>query len=187
MIIGGVPVIFQRNLTAGHPFCFSIYICSKVSDATRFFFLMLSPDTHLDFDLELAKKHSTENPVYYVQYAHARISSILREAEKLGFSIKKLPRQANLELLKEEAELDLIKKLLTYPDEVAEAARAYLPHRIIGYSRELAAQFHNFYHRLRVISDDTELTKARLALVFATRIVLRNVLKLLGISAPERM
>ena len=156
-------------------------------DATRFFFLMTSPDTHLDFDLELAKKHSSDNPVYYVQYAHARISSILREAEKSGHNIKKAVRTADLELLNDPEEIILIKKIVSFPDEILESARALLPHRLINYSRELSAQFHNFYHKLRVLSSDQDLTRSRLALVFATRIVLRNVLKLLGISAPESM
>jgi arginyl-tRNA synthetase len=181
----GAPVKMSKR--AGEMITLSEVVDEIGSDATRFFFLMLSPDSHLDFDLELAKKRSTDNPVYYVQYAHARISSILREAEKTGVNLKRLNKEAVLDLLTESDELDLIKKLLGYPDEVVEAADSLLPHRMIAYSRELAAQFHNFYHKVRVITDDAELTKARLALIFATRIVLRNVLVLLGISAPEKM
>jgi arginyl-tRNA synthetase len=156
-------------------------------DATRFFFLMLSADSHLDFDLELAKKHSMDNPVYYVQYAHARISSILSEAKKAGFDVSRAAKSARLSLLKDEAEFALIKKLASYPDELLEAASSLLPHRIINYSRDLSATFHNFYHRLRVITSDKPLTEARLSLVFAARIVLKNVLKLLNISAPDKM
>ena len=157
------------------------------SDATRFFFLMQSPDTHLDFDLELAKKHSNDNPVYYVQYAHARISSILSEAGKAGFDIRKCLKGADLGLLREEPELELIKKIISYPDEVLEAAKTLLPHRLINYVRDLSALFHNYYHRFRVISGEGEVSKARLSLIFATRIVLKNVLKLLNISAPDSM
>jgi len=156
-------------------------------DATRFFFLLQSPDSGLDFDLELAKKHSSDNPVYYVQYAHARISSILREAGKAGFKAESLVKKADLGLLKEPAEFDLIKKLIAYPDEISDSAKSLLPHRLIAYSRELATQFHNFYHKLRVICDDRAVASARIALVCATRIVLKNVLELLRISAPESM
>jgi arginyl-tRNA synthetase len=156
-------------------------------DATRFYFLMLSADSHLEFDLEIAKRQTMDNPVYYVQYAHARISSILREAEKRGISVKRALSAAKLDLLSDEEELKLIKKIISYPDELLESAAALLPHRIITFARELSAQFHNFYHKLRVVSDDRELSEARIALVFATRIVLKNVLKLLNISAPESM
>lgn len=156
-------------------------------DATRFFFLMLSPDSHLDFDLDLAKKHSSDNPVYYVQYAHARISSILREAEKIGFGANTAMKNSRIDLLGETEEFDLIKQLIAYPDELSEAAATLLPHKLINYARELSAIFHNFYHKYRVISDDRDLTRARLTLVFAARIVLKNVLKSLDISAPEQM
>jgi len=156
-------------------------------DEARFFFVMLSPDTHLDFDLELAKKKSHENPVYYVQYAHARICSILREAEKRGFKKKDIGKRVTLSLLKEEAERNLVLKLGAFPDVVKEAALAEMPHRLTIYLRELATIFHNFYQKVRVLGPDKELSKARLLLVDATRIVLRNVLELLGISAPKRM
>ncbi len=156
-------------------------------DEARFFFVMLSPDTHLDFDLELAKKKSHENPVYYVQYAHARICSILREAEKRGFKKKDIGKRVYLPLLKEAPERNLMLKLSSFPDIVRETALAKLPHRLTIYARELATIFHNFYQKVRVLGNDTELSLARLTLVDATRIVLRNVLELLGISAPERM
>ncbi len=156
-------------------------------DATRFYFLMLSPDSHLEFDLEVAKRQTMDNPVYYVQYAHARISSILREAEKRGVNVRRAVSGSRLDLLTDEEELKLIKKIISYPDELLESASALLPHRIITFARELSAQFHNFYHKLRVVSDDRDITEARIMLVFAARIVLRNVLKLLDISAPEKM
>ncbi|MCX5726429.1 MAG: arginine--tRNA ligase [Candidatus Saganbacteria bacterium] len=156
-------------------------------DATRFFLVMLSPNTHLDFDLELAKKKSHENPVYYVQYAHARISSILSEGESRGFKKKDIGRRVNLSLLDKKEERNLMKKLASFPDDVLSAALLREPHRLTIYARELATIFHNFYHKHRVLSDDPELSKARLLLCDCSRIVLRNVLKLLGISAPERM
>jgi arginyl-tRNA synthetase len=148
---------------------------------------MLSPNTHLDFDLELAKKKSHENPVYYVQYAHARISSILSEGESRGFKKKDIGRRVNLSLLDKKEERNLMKKLASFPDDVLSAALLREPHRLTIYARELATIFHNFYHKHRVLSDDAELSKARLLLCDCSRIVLRNVLKLLGISAPERM
>lgn len=157
------------------------------ADATRFFLVMLSPHAHLDFDLELAKKKSHENPVFYVQYAHARICSILAEGEKRGFKKRNIGKNVNLTLLNKERERRLMKKLCSFPDIVEGAAFNREPHRLTTYARELASIFHNFYHQYRVLSDDKELSKARLLLSDCTRIVLRNVLKLLGIFAPERM
>ncbi len=156
------------------------------TDAARFFFLMQSLESHLDFDLELAKKQATENPVYYVQYAHARICSILRSAEERGALAPKAG-EANLELLGEPDELALMRKLGELPDEIAQAAVRYEPHRMTRYARELAATFHGFYTNCRVLSDDPTLTAARLSLVTAARVVLGSVLHILGVSAPERM
>jgi arginyl-tRNA synthetase len=153
-------------------------------DAARFFFLLRSADSHLDFDLDLAKESSNENPVYYVQYAHARICSIIRQAAERG---KAVPREADLSLLKEEAELDLIRKLVEFPEEIAFAAVRKEPHRLARYVQDLAGLFHSFYNVCRVISEDEELTAARLILVNAARIVLKNGLNILGITAPERM
>ncbi len=155
-------------------------------DAARFFFLMQSMDSHLDFDLELAKKQAAENPVYYVQYAHARICSILREAEGRGMAGADVAR-ASLDRLGEPDELALMRKLAELPDEVDQAAARYEPHRMTRYARELAAVFHGFYTNCRVLGDDRELTAARLALVQATRTVLRIVLGIMGVSAPEQM
>jgi arginyl-tRNA synthetase len=151
--------------------------------ATRYFLVRNSPSTHLDFDLELAKSRSLENPVYYVCYAHARICSILKEAKKAGLA----PKSNNLKLLNTEAERKLMVKLIRFQDEVESSARFMHPHRLTAYAESLAQIFHNYYHQHRVLSDDKELSRARLALVKATSIVLRNVLILLGITAPEHM
>ncbi|MCX6813443.1 MAG: arginine--tRNA ligase [Candidatus Azambacteria bacterium] len=147
--------------------------------ATRFFFLMYSPNTHMDFDMKLAKERSQKNPVYYVQYAHARISSILRKAKAAGGK--------NLELLKEKEELNLIRKLAEFPELLSEISINYEVHRLPRYALELAREFHNFYEKYRVITEDKNLTSARLALVTATKIVLANALNLMGIKAPDKM
>ncbi len=155
-------------------------------DAARFFFLMRSHDSPLDFDLELAKKESSENPVYYVQYAHARICSILRVAGEQGWTVP-AAAETDLSVLREEQELALMKKLDEFPEEVLTSATERAPHRLTRYSMEVADAFHKFYDTCRVVSDDRSLTQARLVLVDATRIVLKNVLALLGVTAPERM
>jgi arginyl-tRNA synthetase len=159
-------------------------------DAARFFFLMRSADTPLDFDLELAKKQASENPVYYVQYAHARICSILRESTKReGKEELAIPsaEEANLSLLTHPAERDLLRKMADFPDEVLKAAQTREPHRLTRYAQDLASAFHLFYRDCRVLTDDPELRKARLVLVNGARIVLKNTLQLLGVSAPEKM
>ena len=153
-------------------------------DAARYFFIMRSLDSQLDFDLDLAKKRSNENPVYYVQYAHARISSIFRQAGELGLT----PADgAELSLLKEDTEIALIKKLAAYPEEIARAAAEYAPQRIARYSYELAGAFHSFYNQCRIVGREKPLASARLALVTATRHVIRHSLGILGVSAPEQM
>lgn len=152
-------------------------------DAARYFFVMRSPDSHLDFDLDLAKAESAENPVYYVQYAHARINSIIK-AVATGLQA---PSQVNFTLLQEKAELDLIRKIADLPDEIADAAASLEPHRLTRYAHELASLFHSFYNSCRVLTTDEDLQNARLLLVDAARITLRNVLTLIGVSAPERM
>jgi arginyl-tRNA synthetase len=155
-------------------------------DAARYFLLMRSADSGLDFDLELAKQQSSENPVFYVQYAHARISSILRSAEEAGIAIPPAS-EADLSLIVHPSELELIKKLADWPEEIERAALAYEPHRLTAYATELAAIFHAFYRDCRVLGESPELTKARLVLVQAARTVLANILTMMGISAPERM
>ena len=152
-------------------------------DAARYFFIMRNPDSHLDFDLDLAKQQSSDNPVYYVQYAHARINSILTATGQ------PTPKAADcdLTLLQEDAELELIRKIADLPNEIAYAAEELAPYRLARYATDLATMFHSFYNSCRVLTDDTALKNARLVLVNATRITLRNVLTLLGVSAPERM
>jgi len=155
-------------------------------DAARFFFLMQSMESHLDFDLELAKKQANENPVYYVQYAHARIASILREAQERGAALPDVA-SVNLDLIEDPSEFALIRKLAELPIEITEAARRYEPHRMTRYAREVAAAFHVFYANCRVLGDDPDLTGARLCLVKATQTILRIVLDIAGVSAPEKM
>lgn len=155
-------------------------------DATRFFMSLSDEHTHMDFDLELAKAKSDENPVFYVQYAHARICSILNEVKKRNFK-KSWPKHSETPLLSDASEKALMLQLLLFPDEVLKAAKARAPHYLAKYSKDLAAIFHSFYHKCRVISEDSALSTARVSLVEATRITLANVLKLLGITAPERM
>ena len=154
-------------------------------DACRFFFLMRRCDSQLDFDLELAKQQSSDNPVYYVQYAHARICSINRNAAESG--MEQLSESVDYKRLKLVEELALVKQLARFPETVAGAALSYEPHRIIFYLQDLAAQFHSYYNRNRVLVDDPATSRARLTLVNAVRTVLANALQLLGLSAPERM
>ncbi len=155
-------------------------------DAARYFFVMRSPDSHLDFDLDLAKSTSNENPVYYIQYAHARICSVFRQLKEIGGSFPD-PDNTDFSLLTEEQEILLIQKLADFPREVADAARDMAPHRIARYLHELAGLLHSFYNAHRIICDNPDLTGARLVLVAATRIVIANGLKILGLTAPERM
>lgn len=154
-------------------------------DAARFFFLMRSNDSHLDFDLDLAVSQSEENPVYYVQYAHARICSIGRQAQERGFEFGDKP---DLSLLSDPAELALMRKMADYPHELRVAAEGRAPHRLTTYLRELTQAFHQFYTNCQVLnSEDMALSTTRMALTGATRQVLANCLGILGISAPERM
>ncbi|MBB6670575.1 arginine--tRNA ligase [Cohnella nanjingensis] len=155
-------------------------------DAIRYFFTMRSMDSHLDFDMDLAVSTSNENPVFYVQYAHARICSIFRQAEEQGIVL--LPaEEAKLDRLNAEHEYDLLRKMGELPAAVAEAAAAYAPHHIIRYVYELAALFHSYYRAERVITEDAEQSQARLQLLDALRHTLANGLRLVGVSAPDRM
>lgn len=182
---GGELVMMSKR--AGDVVLLSELIDEVGKDAARFFFLMRSTDSGLDFDLELAKSQTNENPVYYVQYAHARICSILRKAvEEDGVRIPSA-READLSLLTHDGEIDLMKKLGDFPDVILEAGQAYEPHKLTRYAQDLASVFHSFYTECRVITDDKALTDARLVLADSTRTVLANNLRLLGISAPERM
>ncbi len=155
-------------------------------DAARFFFNMRSAGSHLDFDLTLAAEQSNENPVFYVQYAHARICSILRLLEEEG--VKVLPfDEVKTTLLTDESELALLKKLADLPDEITSAAKALEPARLTRYVMDLAAAFHTFYTACRVRTEDCDLMNARLKLIDSTRIVLKGVLSMLKITAPEKM
>lgn len=158
-------------------------------DAARFFFLMRDSNSHLDFDLALAKKESPENPVYYVQYAHARICSIIEYAKSAVKELKSLRvRELNiLYLLKEPEELELIKYLRRFPYTIELCAGRLEPHTLTFYLRELATRFHYFYTKHRVVGDDSDVTSARLLLVSCVRVVLENGLRLLGVSAPKKM
>ena len=155
-------------------------------DACRFFFLMRRSDSQLDFDLELAKRQSSDNPVYYVQYAHARVCSINRTAAEQGVDLP-ASGTADLSCLTLAEELALAKHLARYPETVVGAAQTCEPHRIVYYLQELAAQFHSYYNRQRVLVEDAQITRARLYLVNGVRIVLASALNLLGVDAPERM
>ncbi|NEW07592.1 arginine--tRNA ligase [Paenibacillus sp. SYP-B3998] len=155
-------------------------------DPIRYFFAMRSMDSHLDFDMDLAVSQSNENPVFYVQYAHARICSIFRQAEEQNIAILPL-EQVDLSLLTSEAEFDLLRKIGELPEEIAIAAEQYAPHRLIRYVYEVASQFHSYYRGHYVITEDAALTQARLALLGALRITLANTLRVVGVSAPERM
>jgi arginyl-tRNA synthetase len=155
-------------------------------DAIRYFFTMRGVDSHLDFDMDLAISQSNDNPVYYVQYAHARVCSVFRQAAEQGIAMRELDR-IDFSQLNREAEYELLKKLAEFPQEIAAAAQQYAPHRVIRYVYELATMFHSYYKAERVLTDDAELTQARLALFSAVRIVVRNALRLVGVEAPERM
>ncbi|MBN8706264.1 MAG: arginine--tRNA ligase [Bacteroidetes bacterium] len=155
------------------------------ADVVRFFFLMRSMGAHLNFDLDLAKKETDENPVFYLQYAHARIASIVRKAEDAAEL--KYSDSVDLSPLGNADELDLIRLLLQFPETVLLTATHYEPHRLIVYLNEVATQFHKFYHSNYVIGVGKELGNARLALCVATKTVLKNGFDILGISAPERM
>lgn len=157
------------------------------ADAARYFFIMRSLDTQLDFDLDLAKSHSNENPVYYIQYAHARIYSIYRQVQEAGDELDMNWADVQWDKLKDEQELELIKKMAAFPEEIQRAARERAPHRIAHFAHELAGLFHTFYNHCRIIQEDKELEKARLALVTAVRITIANSLAILGVSAPEKM
>ncbi|MDP9751200.1 arginine--tRNA ligase [Thermoanaerobacter pentosaceus] len=154
-------------------------------DAARFFFNMRSADSPIDFDLDLAKEQSNENPVFYVQYAHARICSIIRQLEE-KVKIENID-EVDLSLLKEEEEKDLIKKLAYFPEEITIAARTLTPHRITRYVLDVASLFHSFYNSHRVKGVEENLMKARFVLILAVKTVIKNALDILKITAPERM
>ncbi len=153
-------------------------------DAMRYFFVMRSADSHLDFDMDLAKSQSNDNPVYYVQYAHARICTMLKQAAEKGIQ----PTDYDASLLQSEKAEDLLKQLGDFTQVVADAASNRTPHRVTQYIFDLASALHSFYNAEKVINeDDIEATKARLALMEAVKITLANGLRLIGVHAPESM
>jgi arginyl-tRNA synthetase len=160
------------------------------SDAVRYFYLLRSPDTTIEFDLELAVTQGNENPVYYVQYAHARLSNVETTASERH---PRLPEKANVALLVQPWELDVARQLAFWPDVVEDATRTLEPHRVPYYLHDLATSVHRFYHagnaqsEHRVVVDDPDLTRARLELSRAARHTLKTALDLIGVSAPERM
>ena len=156
-------------------------------DAARYNFLMRRSDSHLDFDLEIAKKQSNENPVFYVQYAHARICSIIRMAQQEHGITLPAYKDINASVLSEPEEMTLIKLMARYPEVIEGAVTSLEPHRVTFYLNELAGVFHSYYNKNKVISDNRELTAARLFLIKAISIVLGNALKILGVNAPEKM
>jgi len=156
-------------------------------DAARFFYVMRRCEQHLDFDLDLAKSQSADNPVYYVQYAHARVSSVLAQAAQKGLAVEPTPGETNLELLVEGHEQALLTTLSRYPEVVEAAALTEEPHQLTHYLRELAYDFHTYYNAHQFLVEEQRLRDARIKLILAVRQVLRNGLGLLGVSAPENM
>jgi arginyl-tRNA synthetase len=183
---GGEPVRMSKR--TGEMVTFDELVSEVGRDAARYLFLTRSQDTALDFDIQLAVEESMDNPVYYVQYAHARICSILRYGMGKGVALSEdIPALETLRLLSSEEEADLALKIFEFEELVRDAALDRAPHRLTRYLEELAATFHVFYNRHRVISDDAELTTARLFLARCVRQVLLNGLSILGVSAPESM
>jgi len=180
----GVPVAMT---TRGGTFVTLREVMDEVGkDAAHFIFLTRRPDAHLDFDLEVAKEQSSENPVYYVQYAHARLASVFRQKEAQGREAE-APDPALFSLLSLPEELALLKMLANYPELVEGAAKALEPHRITYFLTELASQLHSYYYKHRFISEDADLTRARLWLVWGVKTVLNHGLGILGVTAPESM
>jgi arginyl-tRNA synthetase len=184
LLRGGVPVAMS---TRSGEFVTLREVLDEVGkDAARYNFLMRRSDSHLDFDLEVAKQQSNENPVYYVQYAHARICSIIKMAQEKDMALP-VYADINASLLCEPEEINLMKMMARYPETIYGAVRTLEPHRITFYLNELASLFHSYYNRNKVVSDDVKLTAARLFLVKTISIVLQNALKILGVNAPEKM
>jgi len=184
LLRGGKPV--QMSKRAGEFVTLKDVIDEVGADTTKFIFLTRRSDSHLEFDLETAKAQSSENPVFYVQYANARINSIFAHAREKAIPVDDFS-DTDLNALSLPEELRVIKKLLTYPMVFEGAVNAHEPHRITFYLQELAGMFHPYYNRYKVVTEDPVLTAARLALCEAVRIVLKDGLELLGITAPEKM
>jgi len=155
------------------------------NDAARFFYILRKSEQHMDFDLDLAKSKTNENPVFYIQYAHARICSVFRQANEKGFESNL--EEANLSLLTEEVERNILRELSRYKSVIESAAIQYEPHQLAYYLRDLATQFHSYYNACTFILEDQDLTQARLSLIHAAKQILRNGLSILGVGAPESM
>ena len=155
-------------------------------DAARFFFLMRKSDSHLDFDLDLAKQQSSENPVFYVQYAHARVASIFEQARKSGIDLGERESVA-VQRLELAEEMELIRRMLQFNDVLEDSVRELEPHRMVFYLLDLAGEFHRYYNRQRVISEDVDLSRARLLLIENVQKTVRRGLEILGIDAPMKM
>jgi arginyl-tRNA synthetase len=189
LVRGGRPVVLSKR---GGEFVTLREVVDEVGkDAARFFFLLRGCDSQMEFDLELAKKRSLENPVFYVQYGHARLSSILAKSAERGIPVPQNAAGVDLGLLKLEEELSLIKKMAAFGDRTARAADARAPHQMVFYLQELVSDFHHYYTAYAktspILKGDPQQIAARLILVQALRQVLRNALGLLGVSAPDRM
>jgi arginyl-tRNA synthetase len=181
---GGEPVRMSKR--AGEMITLDELLEEVGTDAARYTLLSRSPDSPLDFDIELVTRQSMDNPVYYVQYAHARIASVLRKAADEGVQLSAWS-EADFGVLREDAELDLIRKLSEFPDVVDLASESLAPHRLAHYAEDVAAAFHRFYTDWRIITDDGRLTQARLWLSAGTKQVVASALDILGVSAPESM
>jgi arginyl-tRNA synthetase len=176
---------FQMSKRAGTFITLNEVVNLVGADNAKFIFLTRKSDSHLEFDIDVISSQSADNPVYYVQYAHARINSIFEHAHKKGIRVHETSER-DLALLSEKEELELIKKLLVYPLILEGAARAFEPHRITFYLQELARMFHSYYHKYKVITDQKELSAARLALCHATKVILVDALAILGVTAPDK-
>jgi len=185
LIQGGEPVRMSKR--SGQYITLKELMDEVGKDAARFYFLLRDPDSTVEFDLDLAKAQSADNPVYYVQYAHARLCSILRQAKEQGLNTETMPEADQLALLNSPEERNLLKKVADLPGEIALAASIAEPHRLARYVLDLAALFHTFYNSQRVIIQDDDLRTARLGLIRSTKQVLANVLAVIGVTAPERM
>jgi arginyl-tRNA synthetase len=181
---GGEPVRMSKR--TGEMITLDELLDEVGTDAARYTLLTRSSDTALEFDIELVTRQSLDNPVYYVQYAHARIASLLRVAAEQGVQLKPW-REVDFSLLKEESELDLLRTLSELPEMIELAAQTLAPHRLTRYAEETAAAFHRFYTECRVITEDRPLTQARLWLSAATKQVVATTLGLLGVSPPQSM
>lgn len=183
LLRGGKPV--QMSKRAGEFITLREVIDEVGADITKFIFLTRRPDSHLEFDIEVAKAQSAENPVFYVQYAHARINSIFQFANERGIKLDNID-QVEFYLLNDE-EFKIIKKILLFPMIFTNSVKTYEPHRITFYLQEISSMFHSYYNKYRVVIDDIKLTKARLTICESLRIILKEGLQLLGVTAPEKM